>query len=218
VTVPVSPVAPTTGKANAIGGLDVPSLDAFPPPNDPFSIEGDLRLSESEDDLDHDGDGILTGAEIAAGTDPLLPDTDGDGLDDGEENALGTNPLLADTDGDGLLDGDEIGYPSDPLLADTDGDGLLDGADNCPHVPGDDPFDGDADDIGDSCDNCPVTPNRAQTDQGGLASVVPDGVGDLCQNADFNGDGVVDILDVTLLRRALIGLEPALDPSMPPAP
>ena len=45
----------------------------------------------------------------------------------------------------------------------------------------------------------------------------PDGVGDLCQNADFNRDGVVDILDVTLERRALIGLEPTLNPAQPPS-
>jgi len=48
----------------------------------------------------------------------LLRDTDGDGLLDGQEIEAGTNPLNPDTDGDGLLDGDEIAYGRDPLVPD----------------------------------------------------------------------------------------------------
>ena len=65
--------------------------------------------------------------------------------------------------------------------------------------------------------HCPSAYNPDQLDQGGFDTTTPDGVGDLCQNADFNRDGIVDILDVTLERRALIGLEPTLDPAQPPS-
>ena len=81
-----------------------------------------------------------------------------------------------------------------PLLDDTDGDGLLDDVDNCPSAY-----------------------NPDQLDQAGFGTVIRDGVGDLCQNADFNRDGTVDLLDVTLERRGLSGLEPTLDPALPPS-
>jgi hypothetical protein len=71
------------------------------------------------DTEDRDGDGLLNGEEIAAGTDPDNPDTDGDGRTDFEElnDTVTSDPLLADSDGDGTLDGHEVftGYsPTDP--------------------------------------------------------------------------------------------------------
>jgi hypothetical protein len=169
--------------------------------------------------VDTDGDTLSDGWEIVLGTDPTLTDTDGDGLADNIERGLhGTDPLLTDTDGDGLSDPAELANPdTDPLLADTDGDTILDGAEV---AGGTNPSlaDTDADGVDDPSDNCPSAYNRDQSDDGGLDSILPDGVGNLCQNADFNGDGVVDILDVILLRRGLAELEPTLDPSMPPSP
>ena len=102
---------------------------------------------------DSDGDTLLNGAEVAAGSDPFRadanedPDTDGltnaqeiargtqandsdtddDGLNDGAEVTATTNPLNPDTDGDGLRDGAEAQFGANPILPDTDGDTLSDG-------------------------------------------------------------------------------------------
>jgi len=94
---------------------------------------------------DPDVDGLTNAGELAAGTDPLNPDTDGDGLLDGVETNTGTfvnsgdtgtDPNNPDTDGDGLLDGVETNTGTfvnsgdtgtDPNNPDTDFDGLLDG-------------------------------------------------------------------------------------------
>lgn len=77
---------------------------------------------------DSDGDGILDGAEVAAGTNPLIVDaaaaqaptggdSDGDHLLDADEPAYGTNPNNPDSDGDGWLDGDEVSLGTNPLDA-----------------------------------------------------------------------------------------------------
>lgn len=80
---------------------------------------------------DTDGDGLLDGAEVAAGkSSPVQKDTDGDGLDDGQEvNSHQTDPSTVDTDGDGFGDAEEIAVGFNPLdgqdtLADSDGDGF----------------------------------------------------------------------------------------------
>jgi hypothetical protein len=89
--------------------------------------------------LDSDGDGISDSDEINVyGTDPQNADTDFDGVFDGAEIAAGTNPLVADnaafaqggaadSDGDRLSDGDEAAFGTDPNNPDTDGDGWFDG-------------------------------------------------------------------------------------------
>ncbi|MFL2479558.1 MAG: thrombospondin type 3 repeat-containing protein, partial [Verrucomicrobiales bacterium] len=63
---------------------------------------------------DGDDDGLLDGAEVAAGTNPNNSDTDGDGIADGAEGDAGTDPLKEDTDDDGYTDGAEIAKGSDP--------------------------------------------------------------------------------------------------------
>lgn len=83
---------------------------------------------------DSDGDGLLDGAEVIFGKNPLVKDndieakdSDGDGLSDAEEEKFGANPNQRDSDGDGLLDYQEvIIYQTNPLLDDTDGDGYND--------------------------------------------------------------------------------------------
>lgn len=65
-----------------------------------------IRIAQS-DDLD--GDGLTTGQETEAGSDPRKWDSDGDGLGDGVEVATYlTDPTRVDTDGDGASDGDEV--------------------------------------------------------------------------------------------------------------
>lgn len=70
--------------------------------------------------------------------------------------------------------------------------------------------DQDGDGVEDALDNCPITSNSAQTDSGGLASALPDGIGDVCQCGDANGDGWVDEADVIALRSFLAGSPGAL--------
>jgi hypothetical protein len=83
--------------------------------------------------LDSDGGGETDGSEVAAGRDPatsgddVTADTDSDGLVDPDEAYWGGNPAVADTDGDTIEDGDEVRVTlTDPALADTDGDGFDD--------------------------------------------------------------------------------------------
>ncbi|MBM4371079.1 MAG: hypothetical protein FJ098_05470, partial [Deltaproteobacteria bacterium] len=80
---------------------------------------------------DPDWDGVPTGAEVAAGTNPLDFDTDGDGLGDGQE--WGEGGAARDTDGDGLPDALESARD------DRDGDCIPDHLD--PHDRDADPAD-----------------------------------------------------------------------------
>jgi hypothetical protein len=93
------------------------------------------------DDIDTDGDGLTTQAEVYHRTNPSKPDTDGDGRSDGQEVVeMKTDPTKADTDGDGVSDGGDIApldptksrkrigskTPPAPSRPDGDGDGLFD--------------------------------------------------------------------------------------------
>lgn len=86
-------------------------------PNGDIDIDGVVNIV----DPDSDGDGIIDGEEIAAGTDPLDPDTDGDLIPDNLDSRIG---IEVDSDDDGMDDQWEsffnvIGPESDP-----DGDGM----------------------------------------------------------------------------------------------
>lgn len=104
-----------------------------------------------------------------------------------------------------------------PVDPDSDDDAALDGADNCPLLVNANQLDADSDARGDACDNYRRTANFDQADAGGLNSPTPDGVGDVCQNGDWNGDGSADIVDIVLIRQHLAGSQ-TLDPRMPPEP
>jgi LPXTG-site transpeptidase (sortase) family protein len=113
-------------------------------------------LSEIDEKIDVDGDGLTLKQEYEYGTDPHNPDTDGDGYNDGREVANGYSPtgeglldmnkngvpdtwereyfnaIIAendpiDHDGDGLTLKQEYEYGTDPQNPDTDGDGYNDG-------------------------------------------------------------------------------------------
>jgi hypothetical protein len=82
---------------------------------------------------------------------------------------------------------------------DSDLDGVFDDVDNCPLIANSDQADADADGIGDVCDNCPTMANPLQTDTDG------DGIGDVCDwiCGDANGDGKINLLDVSFVISAL---------------
>ncbi|PKK83389.1 MAG: hypothetical protein CVT49_08750 [candidate division Zixibacteria bacterium HGW-Zixibacteria-1] len=78
---------------------------------------------------------------------------------------------------------------------DADADGVQNGSDNCPLTfnPLQEEYDGDG--IGDSCDNCIIIANPDQADTNS------NNIGDICEFTcgDANGDGLVNILDITFL-------------------
>ena len=68
--------------------------------------------------------------------------------------------------------------------------------------------DADSDGIPDGSDNCVFVANPGQEDLGGLLGSGSDGIGDVCQCGDLNGDGRVDLLDAAIYQRDLAGLSP----------
>ncbi len=79
----------------------------------------DIIISVSDCNTDDDLDGLVTGQEVALGTDPDNPDTDGDGIEDGVEVGSDINNPL-DEDNDGIIDA------LDSNILDTDSDGVND--------------------------------------------------------------------------------------------
>lgn len=59
--------------------------------------------------------------------------------------------------------------------------------------------DADNDDVPDASDRCPLTFDPDQRDSDG------DGSGDACQPGDFDGNGILDLVDSVLIRRVLAG-------------
>lgn len=76
--------------------------------------------------MDQDGDGLLSQAQGGVDINDLVHDTDNDGLSDAYEAAYGTQLDDADSDGDGLNDAEELEALTDPFDADSDRDGLSD--------------------------------------------------------------------------------------------
>ncbi|MCK4858615.1 MAG: thrombospondin type 3 repeat-containing protein, partial [candidate division Zixibacteria bacterium] len=116
-----------------------------------------------------------------------------------------------DADGDGVC-GDVDICPGFDDNIDTDGDTIPDGCDTCPT----DPLksvdtgqcgcnvadtDTDTDGIADCNDNCPAVANPDQTDSNN------NGIGDACDSADTDGDGVSD--------QDEWGADPQTDPLVP---
>jgi hypothetical protein len=65
--------------------------------------------------------------------------------------------------------------------------------------------DADGDGVPDASDNCPYTPNADQKDTGGIGSgSAPDGIGDVCQCGDVNGNGQVTLADSVIILRSLL--------------
>ncbi len=118
----------TIGSEEPVVAVDVYNLPPAPAPTVAAVATVDPAL------LDSDLDGVLDVDETGIyGTDPANADSDLDGVADGAELAAGTNPLIADAaaaadaDLDGLLDADEATFGTDPGIADSDDDGWSDG-------------------------------------------------------------------------------------------
>ena len=150
-----------------------------------------LVSNATQADLDGDGTG-----------DACDNDMDGDGLSNVQEATLGTDPMKADTDGDGLTDAAEVNsHGTNPLLADTDGDGLTDGAEVNTY--------GTSPTVSNKGDLAPSSAPDGQINVSDLMMLMRF-VGQLQVPAardltlgDMNGDGLLDIRDVLLLRRQL---------------
>jgi hypothetical protein len=84
----------------------------------------------------------------------------------------------------------DVGFPASDSLRSVFGAGSV--------------MDSDGDSRPDLVDNCPYVPNFLQDDKSG------DGIGDVCQCADVDGDGEVTSGDVNLLRNELAGLQPGI--------
>jgi hypothetical protein len=83
------------------------------------------------------------------------------------------------------------------LTADSDGDGIADSADNCTLIANADQRDTNGDGFGNACD--------ADLNNDGIVNVVDLGLLRLVfftndPDADFNGDGVVNVIDLGILR------------------
>lgn len=127
-------------------------------------------------------------------------DSDNDGLTDAQEATLGTDPFNPDSDGDGAADGAEVGgNVASPV--DTDGDGSIDALESSV-------TDSDGDGVSDQADPAntnPCIPNSTvaaclayDSDGDGLTNAQEDALGTGRNNADTDGDGENDALEVGL--------------------
>ncbi|SYZ72706.1 exported hypothetical protein [Candidatus Zixiibacteriota bacterium] len=160
---------------------------------------------------DADSDGIADGIDnCPTAPNPEQFDMDFDHIGDACDNCVFVvNPGQADSDGDGYGDAcDNCPSVANPLQTDTDADLIGDACDNCPSVYNPDQKDTDADGIGDLCDNCPNIYNPTQLDTN------HNGIGDACEYicGDANGNGGVNILDVSFIINYLYKSGPAPDP------
>ena len=144
--------------------------------------------------VDSDGDGIVGICET---------DSDNDGLSDTLEASIGTSPTTIDTDGDGLSDYEEVAWDGDalsydpvkdlnPRSSDTDGDWLTDF--NEARSTGTNPLNKDTDGDGFK-DGTEVA-----------ADYDPLSETDFPVWGDINNDRTVNVADVLLANRAVLGL------------
>lgn len=140
----------------------------------------DYRTGSGRISLDADGDGLNHDEELFYGTSPVNADTDGDGLSDmAEVKVYGTSPVNSDTDGDGVSDYDEImAYQTNPNISNK-GDIAPRGAPNS---------------IVDVADLLILTRFVEGLDAPTAHEKAL---------ADMNGDGVLDVRDILLLRQQL---------------
>ncbi len=198
------PVSPNDCNRNGI--LDACDISSG------YSLDANTNNIPDEcEGPDSDGDGVADGIDnCSAVPNPEQFDIDGDHIGNACDNCdYVVNFDQADSDGDGLGDAcDNCLSVSNPLQTDTDADLIGDACDNCPNVANGDQKDTDSDGIGDLCDNCPnaYNPNQLDTNH--------NGVGDICEFicGDANGNGSVNIVDVSFIINYLYKSGPAPNP------
>ncbi len=200
--------------------------------SNPLSADSDLdglldgeevALGTNPMDADSDDDDLSDYDELPFGTNPLDPDSDDDGLSDGGEAGVGTNPLDPDSDDDGFYDGAEIAAGTNPFIADSDFDSLGDAQDNCPTIPNPQQEDrggllsttpngrGDACECGDVTDDGIVDGADETLFRSKLANPgVPFPFAAEVKCSVLGRSQECDVVDVTVIQRALDGREPGL--------
>ena len=174
----------------------------------PVDSDGDGTPNVFESSIaDVDGDGVANQNDPANGNACvpnansvacLAMDGDGDGLTNGQEDALGTSRGNSDTDGDGTNDGVEVGGNVNAPV-DSDGDGT-------PNVFESSVTDTDGDGVtnqNDSANGNACVPNAnsaaclaVDSDSDGLTNAQEDALGTSRGNADTDGDGISDGVEV----------------------
>lgn len=169
---------------------------------------GDFVLADSDD--------VIFTPEFRSGTVTIACSDEADPDDDGLLGCLDNcpmtfNPGQTDSDGDGVGDAcDNCELTANSSQSDGDGDGVGDVCDNCPTSANPGQVDSDGDGFADACDNCPAVANPDQADTNG------DGTGDVCDSSivcavpgDANGDGKVNISDITYMIQFVFANGPA---------
>jgi hypothetical protein len=192
-----------TCPADGDGDTSVDDVDNCPAVSNPDQANNDGDSMGDVCDPDDDNDGLPDGDDPC----PLDPDCDHDTIGDAVDNCpVDLNPGQEDGDGDGPGDvcdncpddynpdqtntdaivnppGDSLGDACD---SDDDNDGVLDDGDNSGTI-GDSPCAGG--NTVDCDDNCRLDLNPDQADGNG------NGIGDVCDVGDTDGDGVDDEID-----------------------
>lgn len=177
-----------------------------------FDIDGIADIQDNcvvianadQRDADNDGYGSICDADL-----------NNDHIVNSEDLAIfqrlfGSNDPIADLNGDGVVNVPDFAIlrnqffnapgPSQP---DTDGDGIPDRSDNCTLVANNDQRDTDNDGFGNICD--PDLNNDLIINAADLA-LFRELFGTSDENADFNGDGIVNILDYGILSANFFGV------------
>ena len=161
--------------------------------------ENDNSTSDADEDFDNDG--VSNGDELAAGSDPLNPDSiptdlDGDGVSNTDEiTILGTNPNDADSDSSNTSPADENDNTVSDFEEDFDGDGWSNGeeiaAGSDPLDPGSVPTDSDGDGISDVAETTILgtDPNDFDSDSSNTSPADENDNGLTDAEEDFDGDG-----------------------------